>query len=107
MATAAYEVKHTRGSERFKMSELKEHQRACLLAANNKTGFVFKIPDTGMSFLPFDMFVLKHTPAWVVIVYPKIFVLINIKKLCKWREPSLHVNDAMLMAAHVGAIADL
>ena len=103
----AYELKHTRGSPRFRMSELKEHQRDFLKAANGKAGVAYKIPDDGVAYKPFDMFVLKRTPAWVVIGYPDGFTVINIKRLCAWKEPSLHYNDAMLMASFTGNYSEL
>ena len=103
----AYELKHTRGSDRFRMSELKEHQRDFLKAANGRAGLVYKIPDDGVAHKPFDMFVLKRTPAWVVIAYPAGFAVINIRRICAWGEPSLHWNDAVAMASFRGDYNEL
>lgn len=98
IGTGAYEIKHTRGSNSFSCAELKEHQRDALLAAKGKYGLAFKIPDEGYSYRPFDMFVLKKAPAWVVIAYPKGFVVIDIDKFLCWKEPGLPYEQALGLA---------
>lgn len=107
IGTGAYEVKHTRGEDFFLTSELYEHQKDALLAAKSKYGIGFKIPDEGLGYRPFDMFVLKGTGAWVVIAYPKEFVVIDIEKIIKWTAPRLQLRDAKGMAAFIRPLSAL
>lgn len=107
IGNGAYEIKHTRGKDYFSMSELKEHQFAFLKAANGKTGISYKIPDDGVSYKPFDMFVMKRFPAYVVIAYKDLFAVIPVKRLSKWKEKTLYMGDAILMAYAMGAHKDL
>lgn len=95
VGTGAYEIKHTRGSNSFYCAELKEHQIDALKAAKGKYGLAYKIPDEGLAYRPFDMFVLKGSRAWVVIAYPKAFVVIDIDKFLCWKEPSLSYEQAL------------
>lgn len=103
----AYEIKHTRGSEWFICRELKRHQRDCLLAASSPTGFVYKIPDDGIAYKPFDLFVLRDTPAYVVICYPEEFCVIPIARMEEWRAPTLSVRNARLLADFTLRLSDL
>lgn len=107
IGTGAYEIKHTRGENRFLMSELHEHQRDALLAVRNHIGMSYKIPDDSVAFKPFDMFVLKEAAAWVVICYPKEFVVIDINKIVKWKEPSLSLKDAVQMCSFLLPLSEL
>lgn len=98
VGTGAYEIKHTRGLESFKMSELKRHQRDALLAVRDDRGLVYKIPDEGVSYRPFDLFVMRKCPAYVVICFPKCFVLIDIARIDMWQKPMLPLAFAENMA---------
>ncbi len=79
LGTSAIEVKHTRGSDKFRCSELKEHQYWSLKAANEKSGLAYKVPDDGMGSKPFDMIVLKRVSAYVVISFPQGVALIPVE----------------------------
>lgn len=107
IGTGAYEIKHTRGSDTFRCAELKDHQKDALRAAKGKYGLAFKIPDEGYSYRPFDMFVLRQTPAWVVIAYPKGFVVIDIDKFLTWKEPSLGYTQACGLSAFIKPLSVL
>ncbi len=78
MGHCVLELKHTRGLNRFRCSELKEHQYWSLKAAKSTAGLAYKIPDDGMGSKPFDMIVLRRTPAYVVIRFASGTVLIDI-----------------------------
>jgi len=79
MPTCAIEIKHARGSNIFDCGELKEHQRDSLLAAaSEKHPLVYKIPDDGIAYKPFDMFVFKNAKAYVVVCYIDNFAVIPI-----------------------------
>lgn len=78
MGACVLELKHTRGVDRFRCAELKEHQYWSLKAAKSRTGLAYKIPDDGMGSKPFDMLVLKKMPAYVVIRFASGTVLIDI-----------------------------
>lgn len=101
LPTCAFEVKHTRGKDTFIMSELREHQRDALLAVVSDTGMSFKIPDTGMSYNPFDGFYMKKVKGYVIISYPTAFVVLNIKDILKVTTPSLSYKAACSIATHV------
>ena len=96
--SCAVEIKHTRGEKNFLMSELKEHQRDWLVAASGIFGCQYKIPDVGYGYNPFDGFILKKADAFVVIVYPKWTVAIQIMKLVNVKMPSLSEDDALQIA---------
>ncbi len=98
LPTCAWEIKHTRGSEYFNLSEMHEHQKDCLEAATSRYGFCYKIPDDGVAYKPFDGFNLKMTPAFVIIAYPEEFVVIEIEKVLKEKTPSLPYERAISIA---------
>jgi len=79
--SSPWEVKHTRGGNRFRMAELKEHQRNFLFAATTPTGCTWKIPDLGDGYAPFDTIHYKNTPAYVLIAFPKMLVAIEIRDM--------------------------
>lgn len=83
----AFELKHTRGASSLPFSDLQPHQANSLLAAAT-TGIVYKISDESRSYKPFDCFALKKCPAYVVIKYPKFFVMIPIKTFLQEQKRS-------------------
>ena len=93
MPSGAFELKSTRGENRFPFRELQEHQEQALLASKSKEGLFFKIPDIGVAYNPFDCFYLRNAYAWVVIEYPQGFVIIDIDNFIlarsKTKEKSL------------------
>ncbi len=54
------------------------------MAATTKHGMVWKIPDTGYGFNPFDGFIFKNTSAYIIIVYPTNTYAIEIRVLQAW-----------------------
>lgn len=107
MPTAAYEIKHTRGLLEFQCRELREHQYYSLLAANSDSlPLVYKIPDDGRAHKPFDMVSLAKVPAYVVICYPKRFVMIPIRA---WPPDlkKLKVEEAEKLATYSIPLTDL
>ncbi len=99
VGTVAYEIKHTRGETSFRMSEMHEHQCDWLEAASSRGGCAYKIPDDGRAHKPFDLFVLKSVPSFVVIAYPEEFLVIEASKVCSYAEPSLSYEKAVEMAS--------
>ena len=98
---APWEIKHTRGKDRFPMSELMSeeriHEHHSLMASTTPRGFVYKIPDLG-SYNPFDSFGYKNSPAYVVIVYPDIVIAIHVHKIditvkSISREEAIYLSD--------------
>lgn len=89
MPSCVVEVKHTRGVDRFRCSELKEHQYWSLKAARSKDGLAYKIPDDGMGSKPFDLILLKKVPAYVVIRFASGTVGVDVDDWdLKWRTLS-------------------
>lgn len=74
--SGAFELKQTQ-TDSIPFSAVKEHQIAGLLASKHGT-LIYKIPDETRSFKPFDSFILRNTPAFVVIKYPQGFVIIDV-----------------------------
>ncbi len=107
--SAAWEIKHTRGRDRFQMRELKQHQIDALLAVKGPYGFAYKIPDDGVAYKPFDLFVLRKTAAWVVICYPKYFCVIDAAKIARLKDKkaSLTFDEAMALSSFTVRLKDL
>lgn len=75
--SAAYELKQTRTNS-LAFSAVQEHQLLGLKAAKGE-GILYKAPDDSAGHKPFDFFYLRHAYAYVVIKYPKCFVLIDVE----------------------------
>lgn len=77
MINAAFELKQTTGNS-IPFTDVKEHQIDALLAvSNSKTGLLYKIPDDSMGIKPFDYMYLRQALSFIVIKFPKFFVLIE------------------------------
>jgi hypothetical protein len=74
--TFAWEVKHTRGKDYLNFNEVKPNQIAKLLEVRHGV-YVRKNPDMGET-TDFDGQCLVGEPAYIIIKYPLVFVLINI-----------------------------
>lgn len=83
----AFELKHTRGKDALPFSAVEEHQLDALVAAST-TGFIYKISDESQGYKPFDCFMLRMCPAYVVIKYPDFFVMIPVKKFIQEKARS-------------------
>lgn len=97
--SSPWEVKHTRGSLYFNMSELREHQKNYLLAATTPRGCTFKIEDAGYNHPPFDVLHYKNTPAYVIIAFPTLVAAIEIRTLLRYDAKSLTEDEAVAMAS--------
>lgn len=85
--SAAFELKQTKkGCIPF--AEVKDHQLEALQAAQSKQGILYKAPDDSMGIKPFDYFYLRNSLAFVVIKYPKFFVLIEVDEFIKEKKKS-------------------
>lgn len=99
LPTCGWEIKHTRGSTSFRVSELKEHQINWLLATTTHDGAIWKIPDAGYGYNPFDGFLLKDVNGFLIIIYPTWTVAIEIKLfLLKAKKPSISEEEALKIA---------
>ncbi len=98
--SSPWDVKHTRGKKTFPLREIKPHQRDYLMAATTKTGFIYKIPDIGLSHPPCDTVCFKDTDAFIVIVYPTRVYAIDIRIIDTVKDPSLTEERAELLAWH-------
>jgi len=77
MHNSAFELKHT-SKDSIPFSDVQEHQINALQAVKSKVGFLYKAPDDSRGAKPFDLFYMREAFAWVVIKYPKCFVIINV-----------------------------
>ncbi len=98
--TSAFEIKQTE-TDSLPFSAVKDHQIAALLSVR-KNGLLYKISDESRGAKPFDMFFMKNDEAYVVIKYPKVFVLIDIEafveKKKKEKKKSLSTSEALKIA---------
>jgi hypothetical protein len=85
---AAFELKQTTRNT-FPFKYVKEHQINALLAASRAEGILYKAPDDSRGVKPFDFFYLRHAKAYVVIKYPRGFVLVTIKNFVEEAEVSI------------------
>lgn len=97
--SAAWDVKHTRGSNRFEMREVADHQRDYLLAAGTDHGFTFKIEDAGFRHPPCDtVFFKKAKWCGFAIVFPNFTCYILAKDLDQVEIPSITEEYAKRLA---------
>jgi hypothetical protein len=91
--TGAYEIKDTRGKSSFPMREWKPAQENFAEAIRyGKKGVLIRTE--GVEGLP-DYVYLKDEPSWVVIKYPKGFVIIDAPTLAlKRKKASLTWGEA-------------
>ncbi len=74
---APYEMKDTRGKDRFLYSEISDEQIAIGLMANSSKGTLIRV-ERGTIGAP-DYVGFKNSPYWIVIKYPKSFEVIGIQ----------------------------
>lgn len=84
--SAAFEVKQTT-TDSLPFSAVKEHQELSLEAAKHGS-LTFKPSDEARGFKPCDFLHLAGVQAYIVIKYPKGFVLIDIDKWIEERKTS-------------------
>ena len=85
--SAAFELKQTT-TDSIPFSDVQEHQIDALLAVKDDV-FTYKISDESRGIKPFDMFTLNKAQAYVVIKYPKFFVLIDIDDFVTEKQNSI------------------
>jgi hypothetical protein len=84
----AYELKQTT-TDSIPFSDVKEHQIDALMAVKwGDKGLLYKAPDDSRGIKPFDLFYMKGCPAFIVIKYPKLFVLIDIETFIEEKKRS-------------------
>lgn len=105
LGSSVFELKQTQTNS-IAFSDVKEHQIDALMAVkHNSKGLLYKAPDDSRGIKPCDMFYVKQGGAYVVIRYPKFFVLIDIdvfntEKTMNKRK-SLTADDAKRIAYKV------
>jgi hypothetical protein len=106
--SAAWDVKHTRGSDRFDMREIKPHQRDYLLAAGTKHGFTFKIEDAGYRHPPCDTVCFKKAQyCGFAIVFPEFTCYILAGVIDIINDPSITSDRAKDLAVKTVMNKDL
>jgi len=101
-----WDVKHTRGKDRFDLSELYDHQLDYMLAATTPHGFVFKIEDAGYRHPPCDTVMYKNAKnAGFAIVYPETVFYIRALDIELITTPSISFKVAEAIA--INSIARL
>ena len=85
--SCAFELKQTTGSS-LRFDAVEDHQIAALEAANSDKGILYKAPDDSRGVKPFDLFLLKDVPAFIVIKYPSKFEVISVAQFKRERAKS-------------------
>lgn len=104
--SGAFELKQTTTTS-LPFSALQEHQIDALLAAKSGKGIVHKISDDSIGVKPFDYFYLRNSFGWVVIKYPKGFVLISIDVFLLEKERSKRKSLTWDRARSIATIEEL
>ena len=105
---AAFELKATKQSS-LPFTAVKPHQEAALFNVKHGT-FVFKIPDTGNVQNPFDSFLFKNAPAFVVIMFNSKshdFVMIDIDVWMEEKKVSQRKSLLDSRAREIGYVCTL
>lgn len=97
----AVEIKHTRGKASIPFSALETHQKEALNAAFTGS-VVHKLDDGVYRQLPFDMFGIANSMAFVAVRFPKVITLISISRWCAEEKVSTRKS---LTEARARAIA--
>lgn len=66
--TIPFEIKATKTGS-IPKSAVADHQLKSLLECQTERGFLYKIPDNARIRLPFDGFLIKNTPSFVICVF--------------------------------------
>lgn len=84
--SCSYEIKDTRGKDYLLFSELKEDQINYGLAIKNDKGVLIRV-EAVQTGLP-DYVYLRSVPAYIVIKYPNMFIIITIEDFVKEKQKS-------------------
>jgi hypothetical protein len=87
MPSGGYELKQTTTSS-LPFSAVKDHQINGLLACKTGQGITYKLPDDSISIKPFDYMHIANNYGWIVIKYPKGFVIIDVDNFILERDRS-------------------
>ena len=96
--SCVFELKHTRGSTTFNVSEWKEEQRDHALACKSDEGNLMRF-SSGTTGMP-DYGFYRNAYAYVVIKYPKAFYIIDADDLNAWKLKSLKEQDAGILSIY-------
>lgn len=77
LESAVFELKQST-TDSIPFDCLAKHQEEALLAAQAPEGILYKAPDDSRSVKPFDFFLVRAMPAFVVVKYPGIFTVITV-----------------------------
>lgn len=90
-----FDVKHTRGANRFELREIADHQLDYMLAAGTEHGFIFKIEDAGYRHPPCDTVLYKNAKyAGFAIVFPTWTCYLLATDIERIRVPSITEQTA-------------
>ncbi len=98
-----FELKQTR-TEMLPFVSVEDHQIEGLRAAQNN-GFVYKLSDADQRIKPFDSFSTPPLTSYIVIKYPKIFVLIKLNDFVKEKETSTKKSLSKQRALDIATFA--
>jgi len=101
--SAAFELKQTT-TDSLPFSDVKDHQLDALLAVRSRHGLLYKAPDDSLSTKPFDYFYLKNTASFIVIKYPKCFVVISVLAFIEEKKTSKRKSLTSKRAKEIGII---
>lgn len=109
--SGAFELKLCK-TKSLAYSAVKDHQIAALLSANSKgRGLYYKISDSGIGYKPFDAFILRETPAYVVIQFwrpgVKTFYMIPVTNFVTSKANSLRKSLTEADCARIGVRCEL
>lgn len=83
----AVELKHSRGASSIPFSALEEHQKDALQAVFTAS-VIHKLDDGVYRQLPFDLFGIAHSMAFVAVRYPAYIAIISINEWCEEERTS-------------------
>lgn len=94
--SCSFELKDTRGKDSFNLSELKEAQRNHGQANKSDKGNLIRVSvgTTGTA----DYLYLRNAYAYIVINYPKSFVVCDIDDICNIKGKSLTYEQAQIIS---------
>lgn len=92
--SAVFELKFSKTNS-LPFSAVKPHQIENLTIANSGS-FIYKIPDVGQAQKPFDSFIMRRVPAYIVVYYytpgEKDFYMIHLSDWLKERREGARMS---------------
>lgn len=103
MPSAAFELKQCGSSLPF--NAVQEHQVDALMSCKSPSGLLHKISDESRGYKPFDMFYLRHSLAFVVILFGNIeFSIIDIEVFLMEKKRSKRKSLTMARARDISTV---